>query len=271
MRPGGQWAKTHAFPNRSRETENVMVGSRFDGRRAAALSLVSSLFAVVLTTGVWQHPAFAAAPTPKPDSYSTPVGTLLTVRAPGVLANDSDPDGDPLTAGMPTAPAHGTLNLSSDGSFTYKPTAGFSGTDTFTYMAHDGTGGMVTAGVTITVGSGGGGNPSTLAVKDVSVTEGAPGTTKTAAFKITRSGSTAGAASVNVTTANGTATAPSDYKAVAPKTVSLAAGVATTTVKVKVVGDSLKESNETFSLVLSSPTGATISDGTGVATVVNDD
>ncbi|HVM05660.1 MAG TPA: Ig-like domain-containing protein, partial [Acidimicrobiales bacterium] len=85
------------------------------------------------------------------DAYTTPQGTALTVPAPGVLANDSDPDGDPLTAGMPTNPSNGTLNLSTNGGFTYTPNPGFSGTDSFTYMAHDPHGGMTTATVTITV------------------------------------------------------------------------------------------------------------------------
>jgi VCBS repeat-containing protein len=55
-----------------------------------------------------------------------------------VLANDADPNDDPLTAVEVTGPAHGTLNLDPDGSFTYTPNAGFSGTVTFVYEASDG-------------------------------------------------------------------------------------------------------------------------------------
>jgi subtilisin family serine protease len=86
------------------------------------------------------------------DSYSTDKGTVLTVGPPGVLANDSDPDGDPITAVLGTGPANGTLTyLNADGSFQYTPKTGFSGTDTFTYTASDGqfTGNVAT--VTITV------------------------------------------------------------------------------------------------------------------------
>src|SRR5207247_6908731 len=50
------------------------------------------------------------------DSYTTPEDTTLTVAAPGVLANDTDVDGDPLTAILVTGPAHGTLSLNNDGS-----------------------------------------------------------------------------------------------------------------------------------------------------------
>src|SRR5258707_300561 len=55
------------------------------------------------------------------DSYTTPEDTQLTVTVPGVLANDTDVDGDPLTAILVSSPAHGTLNLNSDGSFNYTP------------------------------------------------------------------------------------------------------------------------------------------------------
>jgi hypothetical protein len=56
----------------------------------------------------------------------------------GVLANDSDPDGDPLSAVLGAGPAHGTLSLAADGSFTYSPFYNFVGTDTFSYGASDG-------------------------------------------------------------------------------------------------------------------------------------
>ena len=57
-----------------------------------------------------------------------------------MLANDTDPDGDALTATLVTGPAHGTADpATADGSFTYTPTANFNGTDTFTYTVTDGT------------------------------------------------------------------------------------------------------------------------------------
>jgi VCBS repeat-containing protein len=63
----------------------------------------------------------------------------LSVAALGVLANDTDRDGDRLTAALVTAPAHGRVTLASDGSFVYSMDAGWYGTDTFTYQASDGT------------------------------------------------------------------------------------------------------------------------------------
>jgi len=73
------------------------------------------------------------------DSYSTAEDTALTVAAPGVLGNDSDIDGDPLTANLVAGPASGLLALNSDGGFTYTPDANFNGADSFTYTANDGT------------------------------------------------------------------------------------------------------------------------------------
>src|SRR5438045_2502944 len=86
------------------------------------------------------------------DSYTTPEDTQLTVSAPGVLANDSDVDGDPLSTILVTGPSHGTLTLNSDGSFTYMPALNYNGVDTFTYKATDGQAqsGIATATITVT-------------------------------------------------------------------------------------------------------------------------
>ncbi|PZE90467.1 hypothetical protein DEI95_11975 [Curtobacterium sp. MCBD17_008] len=83
------------------------------------------------------------------DTYSTPVGTALTIPAAGVLRNDA---GTGLTVTKHTDPAHGTLTMTAaDGSFAYSPAAGFSGTDQFDYTATDGGGQSSTSTVTITV------------------------------------------------------------------------------------------------------------------------
>ncbi len=67
-----------------------------------------------------------------------------------VLANDNDPDGDPLTVTSATAP-NGTVVIEADGTVTYTPNADFNGTDTITYTISDGNGGTSTASVTVTV------------------------------------------------------------------------------------------------------------------------
>jgi len=90
------------------------------------------------------------------DAYGTMLGTPLSKAAPGVLANDTDPDADPLMASLVSGTTNGALTLNANGSFTYTPDAGFVGTDSFTYVAHDGTYESNPVTVTIVVIEGGG-------------------------------------------------------------------------------------------------------------------
>jgi VCBS repeat-containing protein len=85
------------------------------------------------------------------DSYLVSKDTARTVAAPGVLANDSDADGDTITSVVKTNPSHGALTLNTDGSFTYTPTASYTGPDSFTYQAKDATNSSPAATVTLTV------------------------------------------------------------------------------------------------------------------------
>ena len=76
------------------------------------------------------------------------------MSAPGVLGNDSDidtPDTPALQAQVAVLPSHGVLALSANGSFTYSPAAGYSGPDSFTYVAADGQSTSAAATVSITV------------------------------------------------------------------------------------------------------------------------
>ncbi len=93
-----------------------------------------------------------SAPTPSDDAYSTAWAQPLVVAAPGMLDNDTDPDGDSLTASVVSGPSDGTLLPNADGSFTYVPDALFVGTDSFVYAASDGIA-SVQATVVIDVGN----------------------------------------------------------------------------------------------------------------------
>ncbi|HEY94331.1 MAG TPA: S8 family serine peptidase [Dehalococcoidia bacterium] len=85
------------------------------------------------------------------DGYTTDEDDILNVTAPGVLANDTDIDGNSLTAVQVSDPSNGTLSLNADGSFSYTPDTDFNGIDNFTYMANDGMINSNTATVTITI------------------------------------------------------------------------------------------------------------------------
>ncbi len=91
-------------------------------------------------------------PAAAPDTYWTPIATTLEISAPGVLGNDSDPDGDPLAAVLDRDVGNGTLDLRPDGSFTYTPDAGLRTFDDFGYHVTDGSfhSGTVTVQINIT-------------------------------------------------------------------------------------------------------------------------
>jgi hypothetical protein len=108
------------------------------------------------------NPPPAPPPNPPPPANAVPIAAnddyrgsrddALAVAAPGVLGNDSDANGDPMTVRLVGGAAQGTLTLQADGSFTYMPVLGFTGTDEFTYAASDGKGESAVATVTIAVG-----------------------------------------------------------------------------------------------------------------------
>lgn len=104
-------------------------------------------------------------------------------------------------------------------------------------------------------------------VNDVTVNESAG----TATFTVSLSGSISSNATVNFVTANGTATAPGDYTSKSGTLTFTPGGSTTQTVTISIIDDSTTEPNETFTLNLSSANGATIADGQGVATIVDND
>ncbi|WP_131588685.1 cadherin-like domain-containing protein [Mycolicibacterium phlei] len=92
------------------------------------------------------------APVAGTDTYTVNEDTVLTVPVgTGLLANDTDVDGGTLSATLTTEPAHGTVTVNTDGSFTYTPVANYNGTDSFTYTVSDGQGGTAVGTVNITV------------------------------------------------------------------------------------------------------------------------
>jgi hypothetical protein len=110
-----------------------------------------------------------------------------------------------------------------------------------------------------------------ISVNDVSHNEGNSGTTPFV-FTVSLSDTPIDAVTVVYTTANGTATAGTDYLPVAGTTLTFPVGVMTQTVTVPVIGDTLREANETFYVNLTNPSdNALIADPQGLGTIVNDD
>lgn len=111
--------------------------------------------------------------------------------------------------------------------------------------------------------------PPALSISDVSITEGDTDTAN-AVFEVKLSKVYDKPVTVQYDTANGTATAGSDYNA-ATGTLTFAAGETKKTVVVAVRGDTTVEANETFSVNLTNPTNATIADAQGIGTILNND
>jgi len=112
--------------------------------------------------------------------------------------------------------------------------------------------------------------PPALSVGDVSIAEGDAGT-KTATFTVSLSKAAVSTVGFNVGTANGTATAGSDYVTLSLAGQQIAAGQTSKTFTVTINGDTTSEPDETFSLNLSNVSGASVSDGSAIGTITNDD
>ena len=163
-----------------------------------------------------------------------------------------DANNDALTFRVVIGPRNGKLSGSA-ANLTYTPNNGFSGTDSFTFVANDGKADSNIATITVQVLAVVVPRPGALqfSAPTYSVNESGPVATTT----ITRTGGSDGAISVQFATSNGSATAGQDYTATT-QTVTFAAGdAANKTVTVPITNDTLVEGNETVNLALSSPTG----------------
>jgi hypothetical protein len=123
--------------------------------------------------------------------------------------------------------------------------------------------------VTLFVIPGAGAPTPSLSIADTSLAEGDAGTTN-ATFQVTLSAASASQVTVDYATADGSATAGSDYVATSG-TLTITAGQTTGQILIPVIGDTNVEPDETFFVNLSAPSNATISDGQAVGTIMNDD
>jgi len=105
---------------------------------------------VAVTVDSIVNPPINTPPVATNDTLTTTLGNAITTG--NVLTNDSDLDGDTLTVSSFTQAANGTVVNNGNGTFTYAPTAGFLGVDSFTYTASDGRGGTAVGTVIVTVG-----------------------------------------------------------------------------------------------------------------------
>jgi hypothetical protein len=112
-----------------------------------------------ITADFWTHNStynftvdnISVRPLVADDSYSVNENSMLSASAPGVLDNDSTVYAANLTAMLLSGPAHGALDLSTNGGFTYTPETNFSGADGFCYYTVNGGTNLGAAVVNITV------------------------------------------------------------------------------------------------------------------------
>ncbi len=238
---------------------------------------------------------------------NTPIGTVITITSVGTMAFNAD--GDQLIAyvGSSASPTFLFSLDFADGNTTYAadattattsavPTGLTAGTNALAFAADNGayagsltgtkaeilanianpanwvfsdtTGQTYPGSFTITAGTA-----ATVSINDVSITEGDAGTS-VLTFTVTRSDAS-GAFSVDYATANGTATAGSDFTATSGTLSFTAGGALTQTISVTITGDTVTEGNESFTVSLSnlvnSSGTAAISDASGTGTITNDD
>ena len=206
-------------------------------------------------------PSANAAPVAKADFYTVAPGGKLTGN---VLANDKDGDGDNLTARLASSPRHADFHFASNGKFSYVPSGGFNGSDSFTYKANDGKKNSDVTKVSIIVTKANKCAASVSIGSAATVTEGNSGTRKLTFPVKAYKAANCGALTVKLRISGGTATKGTDYTAPAAKIV-IPKGKTAAKITVSVKGDKKVEPDETVSLTLTSVSAPSGSPKIGVA------
>ena len=239
----------------------------------AVANLDSNTVSVLINACVLPNntPVASASPNPATTDEDTPV----TIRLTGTDADDQNlsiiitdpPDHGTLDEPVDTicSPPGGPANCFRD--VIYTPAANYNGADSFKFKVNDGVVDSAEATVQINV------NPVIdLSVSDVTQSEGNAGTT-TFTFHVTLdSPAPAQGVTFDITTQDGTATdANNDYEPNSANGATIPGGQSEYLFNVSVNGDTSDEPNETFNVLVTNVNRATISDGQGTGTILNDD
>ncbi len=122
-------------PNGSFTYQPILNFAGIDSFRYAAndgSKSYSNTATVTINVGATNDP-----PVSQDDTYKTNEDETLIVELPGILSNDTDPDNNSLSVILVSNVSHGTLNLNTNGSFSYSPNSNYHGNDNFTYKASD--------------------------------------------------------------------------------------------------------------------------------------
>ncbi len=223
------------------------------------------------------HTFEVRATNPYGDVDPTPATASFTVDT---VAPDTTITSGPSGTTTDTTPTFAFSSSEEDSSFECKvDTAAFtpctsphttaalsSGTHTFQVQATDAAGNTDASPASRTFSV----DASSLRISDRKAKEGHRGS-KTFSFTVSLSVASTKTVTVSYATADGTAKAPGDYAAVTSGTLTFSPGQTSKTIAISVKGDRNKEPHETFFVNLSAPTNATIADGQGQGTILNDD
>ena len=160
---GTTWKTTGTFTQALDVTAVGPFAGGLNSAYTARLDYFENTAAPILNEDGSVAPPVNTAPVAGDDTLVATAGTPLSVSIAGLLANDSDAQGSPLTLTSFTQPAHATLVNNGNGTLTYKPATGFVGPDSFIYTVSDGAL-SDTANVSITVAAPP--PPSTAIVSD---------------------------------------------------------------------------------------------------------
>ena len=203
-----------------------------------------------------------------------------------VLANDTDPEGDPLSIVAVSQGANGTVIVGTGGNVIYTPDGDYTGADSFTYTIADGNGGTALGSVDVTVNEVadpvssvsievGAGNPDDAGFTSSAVLaspEGADGSQEVW-FVVSRLGDLSG--DVDVTLQLTTSTDGEDYIGTVPTTVMLRSGEDASYFSLDVLGDDVIETDEDIAVSITGTSRADVavepSGSTATYTIENDD
>lgn len=201
-----------------------------------------------------------------PGNLTIAAGDTVTFRNGGGFHNVVSDPGSVTTFrcanGCDGASGNGNLSSAAWSATVTFPTAGTIGYYCEAHGAPNGAG--MSGTITVT------GSAPALSISNANVLEGNSGT-RVATFTISLSRNSASAVTFNIATANGTAAAGSDYIASSLAGRSIPAGMTSQAFNVTINGDTVPEQTETFNAIVSNVAGATLADGTGLGTIVNDD
>ncbi|HBL41898.1 MAG TPA: hypothetical protein DDZ90_00715, partial [Planctomycetaceae bacterium] len=216
----------------------------------------------------WMNSVFDSVATTHSNYYADSVSMLSLLVMSGNYISPSSALGTGGTLESVSQPTHGAVVDNQDGTLTYTPDAGYSGSDSFVFTTVSDTGSVTSTTVHVTVEEFAVIVPE-ISINDVNVTEGDSGTAQ-AVFTVSLDQPTTELVTVQFHTVQGTAVAGADYQSVSGQVI-FQPGELTKTIVVPILGDVDQEATEGFQVVLTQPVGGTLVTAVGTGNIQDND